>query len=162
MNNPHQLKVSKRAYQILLGCAFLGSLVACVSNRITHNERHALTPDLICPDARQYRDRVVGDGHCVSLIKRCSGAPDTIDWRPGATVLNADLPAGTIIATFKGDRYPSRRGYHAAIYIEQDERGIWVWDQWVGKPVHRRLIRIRQDGALPSNSAQAYRVVKLR
>ena len=51
-------------------------------------------------------------------------------------------------------------GYHAAIYIRHDQNGIWVWDQWVGKPVHQRLIRIRYDQATASNSAQAYRIVK--
>ncbi|GHA15423.1 hypothetical protein GCM10008090_26220 [Arenicella chitinivorans] len=162
MNNTHRFTASKRIYQTLLVCAVLGSMAACVASRSWQTDHRALMSDLVCKDAHQYRDRVVGDGHCVSLIKRCSGAPDTVDWRPGETVLNADLTPGTIIATFKGNRYPSRRGYHAAIYIEQDERGIWVWDQWVGKPVHRRLIRIRGDDALPSNSAQAYRVVKLR
>ena len=27
------------------------------------------------------------------------------------------------------------------IYLDKDERGIWVYDQWQGQPVHRRLIR---------------------
>ena len=32
-------------------------------------------------------------------------------------------------------------GNHAAIYLYQDERGLWVYDQWQGQPVHKRLIR---------------------
>ena len=75
--------------------------------------------------------------------------------------MGQDLPAGTIIATFENNRYPSRHGHHAAIYIKQDSQGIWVWDQWIGKPVHKRLIRIRHDGADPGNTAQQYRVVEL-
>jgi len=116
-------------------------------------------PQLICQSASDYKDRIVGDGHCVSLIKRCSGAPPTKFWRAGAPVLASDLTPGTVIATFKNNRYPSHTGHHAAIYIEHDERGIWVWDQWVGKPVHRRLIRTRSDNASAGNTAQAYRVV---
>lgn len=71
------------------------------------------------------------------------------------------LTSGTIIATFKNGRYPSVSGYHAAIYIEHNESGIWVWDQWRGKAVHKRFIRIRLDGASANNSAQDYRVVTL-
>ncbi|MEM7358917.1 MAG: BPSL0067 family protein [Pseudomonadota bacterium] len=113
----------------------------------------------ICQNASRYRGRVVGDGHCVSLIRLCSSAPLTRHWRPGELVNKINPPAGTIIATFEGDRYPSVTGYHAAIFIEQDEQGIWVWDQWVGKAVHKRLIRFRDDAAAASNTAQRYRVV---
>lgn len=115
-----------------------------------------------CDSAHQLADRVIGDGQCVSLIKRCSGAPNTVLWKPGRKVLNhtmGDIPIGSIIATFRNGRYPSRQGYHAAIYISHDQQGIWVWDQWVGKAVHKRFIRTRSDRADPSNSAQAYRLV---
>jgi len=116
-----------------------------------------------CAAAQRYAGNVVGDGHCVSLIKLCSGAPDTKYWRPGARVLSqtpGSIAPGAIIATFKNGRYPSRTGYHAAIYIKHDDNGIWVWDQWLGKPVHKRLIRVRNEGTAASNSAQDYRVVK--
>ncbi len=118
-------------------------------------------PELVCHNAEKFAGRKIGDGHCVSLIKHCTSAPLTETWRPAEKVLGTDLPPGTIIATFKGQRYPSKHGYHAAIYIEQDASGIWVWDQWRGKPVHKRLIRVRRDGADPGNTAQAYRVVRL-
>jgi hypothetical protein len=64
-----------------------------------------------------------------------------------------------VIATFRGDRYPSVTGYHAAIYIKQDEQGIWVWDQWQGKAVHKRLIPWHNPGATAANTGTAYRVV---
>lgn len=118
-------------------------------------------PDLVCQSAANYKDKTIGDGHCVSLIKHCTGAPSTEDWRPGTAVMSSELPAGTVIATFKNARYTNRSGHHAAIYIRHDENGIWVWDQWVGKPVHRRLIRNRIDSASAANTAQAYRVVQI-
>lgn len=117
----------------------------------------------VCTNPQSYLGKIVGDGHCVSLIKHCSKAPNTIDWRPGKRVLKQaanSIAPGTIIATFKNGRYPSRRGYHAAIYIKHDEHGIWVWDQWRGKAVHKRLIRTRRDKTYSSNSAQDYRLVK--
>ncbi len=117
---------------------------------------------LVCHDAQRYANQVVGDGHCVSLIKQCSKAPDTRFWKPGRTVLDqAQLPSGTIIATFKNGRYPNRSGYHAAIYIRHDSNGIWVWDQWLGKAVHQRYIRVRSDGATANNTAQAYKTVRV-
>lgn len=148
-------------------CVYL-SLAACIGFKQppAPEQAKSLPPDtsalLICKQAASYAGKQVGDGHCVSLIKRCSGSPDTVYWRPGRKVLGQSLAPGTVIATFKNNRYPNRQGYHAAIYIRQDEYGIWVWDQWLGKPVHQRLIRTRNDKASASNTAQAYRVVELR
>ncbi len=118
--------------------------------------------DLVCNTPDRFKGLVVGDGHCVSLIKRCTQAPITSRWRPGDAVIGSKVEPGTVIATFKNGRYPNVTGHHAAIFIEQDDRGIWVWDQWVGKPVHKRLIRKRPiNEATPGNTAQFYRVVKL-
>lgn len=115
---------------------------------------------LICEHAIRWQGQVVGDGHCVSLIKRCTAAPRTTLWRPGRKVQGQALLPGTIIATFQGNTYPNVSGYHAAIYIEQTDEGILVWDQWQGMPVHRRLIRWQNPGASAANSGTAYRVVK--
>ena len=114
---------------------------------------------LRCKNAADYEHEVVGEGHCVSFIKHCSDSPDTSQWRPGDKVLSSNPPAGTVIATFLSGRYPNKSGYHAAIFIRQDDSGIWVWDQWLGKAVHRRLIRVRHDDAAAGNTAQDYRVV---
>ena len=135
-------------------------LVACQFNSINDSQPE-MSASFVCENPSKYKGQVVGDGHCVSLIKLCSSIPHTPAWRPSTKVLGNSLPRGSIIATFKNGRYPNRTGYHAAIYIEQDSRGIWVWDQWLGKPVHKRLIRRRDDGATANNSAEAYRVVRL-
>lgn len=114
----------------------------------------------VCDNAASYKGKTVGDGHCVSLIKTCSEAPHTKHWKQGAKVLNqTKLTPGTVIATFKNGRYPNKTGWHAAIYISHDSDGIWVWDQWKGKPVHKRLIRIRNDRAAAGNTAQKYSLV---
>ena len=114
-----------------------------------------------CSRAANHRGRVIGDGHCVALIRSCSDAPLTSQWRAGQQVIKTDVTPGTIIATFKHGRYPNQSGWHAAIFIEQDDNGIWVWDQWVGKPVHRRLIRYRRpaEHVASSNTAQDYRII---
>lgn len=140
-------------------------LAACTSNSVEHRSSRGQNinyGDLVCNTPDRFKGRVVGDGHCVSLIKRCTQAPITSRWRPGARVMGSEVLPGTVIATFKNGRYPNVTGHHAAIFIEQDDQGIWVWDQWVGKPVHKRLIRKRPlNEATPGNTAQFYRVVKL-
>ena len=75
----------------------------------------------------------------------CTGccSPRTAAWQEGAHLRGNPLIArGTAIATFESDgSYTSESGSHAAIYLHQDDHGIWVYDQWRGQPVHKRLIR---------------------
>jgi hypothetical protein len=90
-----------------------------------------------------FEDRVVGSGHCVDFVKAAAGAPRTDAWQEGAEVYgNPHVAPGTAIATFDSDgSYTSESGNHAAIYLYQDDSGLWVYDQWQGQPVHKRLIR---------------------
>ena len=90
-----------------------------------------------------FEGRVVGAGYCVDFVKAAAGVPRTAAWQEGAEVRgNPHIARGTAIATFGSDgSYMSESGNHAAIYLYQDDRGIWVYDQWRGQPVHKRLIR---------------------
>jgi hypothetical protein len=90
-----------------------------------------------------FEGHVVGAGHCVDFVKASAGAPQTGAWREGAEVYgNPHIAPGTAIATFDSDgSYTSESGNHAAIYLYQDDSGLWVYDQWQGQPVHKRLIR---------------------
>ena len=161
MNKKHSQGIVFNGFRATSLLFIIAVLSACVSTTKSvskpHENRSAHT--LICRSASAYENQVVGDGHCVSLIKQCSPAPLTDQWRPGARVLDSQPRPGTVIATFKNGRYPNKTGHHAAIYIKHDSSGIWVWDQWLGKPVHKRLIRFRDDNVNPGNTAQKYRVV---
>ena len=90
-----------------------------------------------------FEGEVIGAGYCVDFVKAAAGVPRTAAWRRGVEVRdNPHVARGTAIATFEADgSYTSESGNHAAIYLDQDERGIWVYDQWRGQPVHKRLIR---------------------
>jgi hypothetical protein len=90
-----------------------------------------------------FEGRVVDAGHCVDFVQAAAGAPLTAAWQEGAEVRgNLDIARGTAIATFQADgTYANESGNHAAIYLYQDDRGIWVYDQWRGQPVAKRLIR---------------------
>ncbi len=80
-------------------------------------------------------------GECVSLVKKFSGAPQTSKWKMGKTVRGNKIPKGTAIATFfNGQSYNG----HAAFYLQQDNDGITVIEQYVGlRKVQKRKIRFR-------------------
>jgi hypothetical protein len=110
----------------------------------------------------------VGSGQCVPLVQKATGAPLTKEWRRGALVRgNLALRPGTAIATFDenghyGNHTDGRS--HATIYLGQDERGIWVIDQWVERQsgIHRKPSRrhIRFDEkARPNDNGNRYYVI---
>jgi len=113
----------------------------------------------VCEDISRFVDKKVGNGECVDLLKACASTPNTYEWQPGEKVWGNSIPTGTAIATFKRSKYPNKSGYHAAIYVSQDEKGIYVWDQWRGKNVHLRLIRFDQSKKKPGNDATRYSVI---
>ena len=112
-----------------------------------------------------FEGRVVGAGHCVDLVKAAAGAPRTAEWRRGAAVRgNPHIRRDTASATFEADgTYASGPGNHAAIYLEQDATGIWVYDQWRGQPVHKRLIRFEggrgSERGSKSNDGKRFAVI---
>jgi hypothetical protein len=76
----------------------------------------------------------VGDGECVALVEKATGAPRDKDWRQGALVQgNTELAPGTAIAVFDSSgRYGNHTDEtsHAAIYVRQNAEGIYVIDHW--------------------------------
>lgn len=110
-----------------------------------------------------FEGKVVGSGQCVAYVQEASGAPVTASWVQGSKVRgNGFVTRGTAIATFDaGGKYPNHAsGNHAAIFLSQDEGGIWVYDQWAGQPVHKRHIRFKHGSGSPSNDGDAYSVVE--
>jgi hypothetical protein len=111
-----------------------------------------------------YDGRVVGNGQCVAFVRQVTGLPATAEWRRGAKVASAaSVPeAGTAIATFDADgRYGNHTDgrSHAAILIARHDEGLVVWDQWLGQPVHQRIIRYRRGQGSAVNDADQYHVV---
>ncbi len=114
----------------------------------------------------------VGSKQCVALVQKYVGAPRTAAWTEGKAVMGQTaLAPGTAIATFVGGKYLSHAsGNHAALYMSQDEGGMWVMDQWADdkrKPkVSSRYLRTKgklpNDGGFldPSNNADAYSVIE--
>lgn len=121
------------------------SLAAAAANRYV-----AVEPE-------RWADQVVETGQCVAYVQVACKAPHTSHWRRGGLVKgDASVPPGTAIATFDPDEtygnHTDGRS-HAAIYVKQDEHGLTVYDQWVGQPVHQRVIRFNGDRSVDDGNA---------
>lgn len=108
-----------------------------------------------------------GSGQCVALVQEYAGAPRGAkdNWKQGVKVKGStSIVVGTAIATFKDGKYQSNAtGNHAALYLSQDETGIWVVDQnikdYKGK-IGKRKIRFKNGVGSPSNDGDAYSVIE--
>ena len=116
----------------------------------------------IADDPESFMSKVVGNGQCVSLVKAAASAPASSEWTEGDRVKgNKKLKPGAAIATFQDGKYHNKTdgSSHAAIYMSQDEDGLYVIDQWKGQPAHARCIRFRGGKAAPHNDGDAYSTV---
>jgi len=97
----------------------------------------------------------VGTGQCVALAQATSDVGYTSTWSPRAQVQgDTDIAVGTVIATFGSDgTYTNTYGQsHTAIYLGQDNSGIYVEDQWLDQVAHTRLIPWTTDNSYESGS----------
>jgi hypothetical protein len=103
---------------------------------------------------------------CVSFLK--ATIPDlsgktTRMWVKGADVTQGTpLDAGTAIATFVNGEYPQNATGHAAVYLDQNEIGIQVLDQWAsqGKVLQRTIRWIPLKPGDIVNDAKAFSVIE--
>ena len=116
--------------------------------------------------SEKFGGKPVGGGDALSLLKEATKVPAPASWTKGESVFGATLRAGTAIATFNKDgSYVEGKGSHAAIYITQNKKGIWVYDQYKNsegqqRPVATRFIQHRGGTASPSNDASSYAVIR--
>lgn len=122
----------------------------------------------VCSNVEQLIGQpAVDNQQCVRLVQVHGGAPAASTWRQGAVVKgNQAIEKGTAIATFVNGRYPNLpSGNHAALYLNQDNEGVWVVDQYFGSNgIHKRLLRFKgqtHDGAFvdPSNNGDAFSII---
>ena len=107
---------------------------------------------------------VVGNGHCVALVRAAAGCPHTSLWLAGGPVRGAQLAEGTAIATFDGNglygNHTDGRS-HACIFIEETDHGLRVADQWKLHKVSERVIRFKGGQGKPCDDGDAYRVIEV-
>ena len=114
---------------------------------------------------------LVGTAQCVALVQTYAEAPRAAEWKQGVSVRGKLLlTKGTAIATFEAGVYKNRpHGNHAALYVSQDQGGIWVMDQWKGdpdkptvSPHYLRFKGVGRDGKWvdTGNNGDAYSVIE--
>ena len=111
-----------------------------------------------------FAGRSVDTGHCVRFCQVATpGLPHTSRWRKGRKVRGGNVEPGTVIATFGSQgRYANALdgSSHAAILLAEQDDGLLVWDQWVGHPVQRRVIRFRDGHGTAANDGDRFFVVE--
>lgn len=106
-----------------------------------------------------------GNAECVEFIKQALGAPATALWREGAKITKGDATIfpGTAIATFVDGKFShlGAGNQHAAIYLSQDQLGIWVLDQFKKQgSVGKRNIKWVPTLPGKSNDGNAFSVLE--
>lgn len=106
-----------------------------------------------------------GNAECVEFIKQTLGGPATAGWREGNKITKDDLTIlrGTAIATFVDSKYShlGASNQHAAIYLSQDDVGIWVLDQFKKQgSVDKRNIKWVPTWPGKSNDGNAFSVIE--
>lgn len=113
----------------------------------------------IAAEPERHAGKKIGTGHCVAFVREVTGAPHTSAWRRGQQARGGNLPTGCAIATFdRTGRYENDTSgrSHAAVLIADNADGLLVWDQWVGQPVHQRVIRFRGGNGSAVNDGDAF------
>ena len=108
--------------------------------------------------------QAVPDGHCVALVRECSGLPATANWRRGALVKGSLFETGTCIATFDPNgRYGNHTDgrSHAAILLSENSDGLLVCDQWLGQVCQQRVIRFRNGSGDAVNDGDKFYSIEL-
>ena len=120
----------------------------------------------VAPQPERFVGQVVGNGHCVAHVREATGLPHTSRWRRGALVRGSSPASGTgtAIATFDPDgtygNHTDGRS-HACLLISEHVGFLVVSDQWVGRPVHDRIVHFRNGTGDPVNDGDAYYTIEL-
>lgn len=111
---------------------------------------------------------LVGSKSCAVLVQYYVNPGLARTWTEGLYVKGngAKIKKGTAIATFVDGKYPNKSsGNHAAFYLSQDAKGIWVVEQFKGlTKIQKRHLRFKgkaSDGSYvdPSNNGDAFSVI---
>jgi hypothetical protein len=80
----------------------------------------------------------------------------TNTWKQGVQVKGNKVLPGTAIASFRNGKYMND---HAAIFIKETDKGLWVWDQWKGKKWGKRLLKFKEQRNPYSNDGELFFVI---
>ena len=117
----------------------------------------------VAADPLQHLGEVVDSGHCMRHVQIVAGVPHSSKLRRGANVREAKLATGTVVGTFNdAGRYANATdgSSHVAVLIRQDPEGLVVIDQWVGQPVHERVVRFKAGHGPACDDGDRYFIVE--
>jgi hypothetical protein len=118
----------------------------------------------LATDPHRHKGKPVGNGHCVAFVVECTDLGPSTTWRRGDPVCGGGIAPLTAIATFDPNgRYASRTdgSSHCAILLAENADGLLVLDQWLGQPVHERVIRYRAGQGDAANDGDRFYVVEI-
>ena len=110
----------------------------------------------------------VGDGECVTLVKKFTKLGWTGSWKEGIPVVgNRQIEQGTAVATFVDGKWPGKStGNHSGFYMGQVSDGIYIMEQWpkkkmIGKRFIRRKGKDKNGNYItPEDNADAFSVIE--
>jgi len=117
----------------------------------------------IADNPKQHIGTVVSNGHCLRHVQVVAGVTHSSTLRRGDPVRGSSCAPGTVIGTFDEDgRYANATdgSSHVAILLAETDEGLLVVDQWLGQPVHERLIHFRDGEGSAVNDASRYHIVE--
>lgn len=139
----------------------------------THATDAPVTPYVAANPRQWIGQPQVGDGECVALGRRATGAPPTREWRQGDQVeQSSGLSPGTLVATFDHGHYGNHTDQtsHVALLVAQDAHGFWGVEQYnirdgSGNIVHRQAprehyFRFNRTNGNAVNNGSNYYVVR--
>jgi hypothetical protein len=119
--------------------------------------------------AATFKDQVLSDdegwnrtkGECATGVQYVfykAGKPlgKTNTWKQGVQVKGNKILPGTAIASFRNGKYMND---HAAVFIKETDKGLWVWDQWKGKKWGKRLLKFKAENNPYSNDGELFFVI---
>jgi hypothetical protein len=117
----------------------------------------------IAEDPYESMGEVVDNGHCMRHVQVVADVTHSSTLRQGQKVRGNNILGGTVIGTFdENGCYANAEdgSSHVAILIGEMEDGLVVVDQWVGQPVHERVIRFKGGEGPACDDADQFHVVE--
>jgi hypothetical protein len=115
-------------------------------------------------DPHRHLGKPVGNGHCVAFVREVTDLGPTTTWRRGDPARGSGAAPMTAIATFDPNgRYGNHTDgrSHAAILLAENSDGLLVLDQWLGQPLHERVIRYRGGSGDAVNDGDRFYIVEV-
>lgn len=119
----------------------------------------------VAPDPYARLGEVIDTGHCMRHVQVVAGVTHSSTLRAGERVRDMHmLPRGVAIGTFAANGTYANAvdgSSHVALLVSRLSDGLLVVDQWVGQPVHERVLRYRGGEGDACNDGDRFHVIEI-